>query len=226
MAPPRSRPALPSAAAPPLPPLRVPADVGGRWQSAGEPGEAPVDDAQLESAQEVTSRRPLPMGSTPSCCPCPWPAGARRCRPPPSAPLLPEERHDDEGTPRRVPGDPVRRGEAGVLERHGRLAVGADPVDAVRPGVAQPVLGSGPMPAVGEVEAPSGPTATSLRNLAPRTLIVATGAPVRRLKPRTASMSATQSVSPTIAIPLGALSTAPPRPPAMNFTESGLPSAL
>ena len=49
---------------------------------------------------------------------------------------------------------------------------------------------------------------------------MATGAPVRLSKARTASMSATQSVSAMMAIPLGAWSVTPPRPPAMNLRES------
>jgi hypothetical protein len=39
-------------------------------------------------------------------------------------------------------------------------------------------------------------------------------------------MSATQSVSPAIAMPFGALSVAPPRPPAMNLRESTWPSRV
>src|SRR5262245_550097 len=73
---------------------------------------------------------------------------------------------------------------------------------------------------------PSGPAVTSLRNFAPRTGMLATGAPVFRLNPRTASMSATQRVSPTMAMPLGAFRVTFPRPPATNLSESTDPSAL
>ena len=55
---------------------------------------------------------------------------------------------------------------------------------------------------------------------------VATGAPVRTLNARTASMSATHSVSPMSASPLGALSVTPSRPPAMNCSESIVPSGF
>src|SRR5262245_41081695 len=56
--------------------------------------------------------------------------------------------------------------------------------------------------------------------------MLATDAPVFRLKPRTASMSATQSVSPTMAMPFGAFRVTLPRPPATNLSESTEPSAL
>ena len=55
----------------------------------------------------------------------------------------------------------------------------------------------------------------------------AIGAPVRALNARTASMSATHSVSPTRASPLGAFSLAPFTPPAMKGVESmAAPSAV
>ena len=66
----------------------------------------------------------------------------------------------------------------------------------------------------------------SLRNRAPFTSTEASDAPLRRSKPRTASISATQSVSPTSAIPLGPFKVTPFLPPAMNSSESTDPSAL
>ena len=58
----------------------------------------------------------------------------------------------------------------------------------------------------------------SLRKSAPSGArsTLASGAPVRRSNPRTASRSVTQSVSPAIAMPLGACSVTRPAPPAMN----------
>ena len=55
---------------------------------------------------------------------------------------------------------------------------------------------------------------------------MATGAAVRMLKARTASRSATQSVSPMSAEPRGSFSVTPLRPPAMNISESMEPSPL
>ncbi len=62
--------------------------------------------------------------------------------------------------------------------------------------------------------------------MAPGTAMLATRAPDFRLNPRTASMSATHRVSPTIAIPFGALSVTLFLPPATNLSESTAPSAL
>src|SRR5690349_17623691 len=73
---------------------------------------------------------------------------------------------------------------------------------------------------------PSSPTVTSLRNLAPWTAMLATGWPVRRLRPRRLVMSATQMVSPWSAMPLGPSSSTPSTPPTMNLSESTLPSPL
>jgi uncharacterized protein (AIM24 family) len=56
--------------------------------------------------------------------------------------------------------------------------------------------------------------------------MLAIGAPVRLLNARTASMSATQSVSPTIAIPFGALSVTPFFPPSASIvTAAVLPAS-
>ena len=55
---------------------------------------------------------------------------------------------------------------------------------------------------------------------------LATTAPVFTLNPRTTSMSATHSVSPMSASPLGALSVTPFRPPAMSCSESIVPSGF
>jgi hypothetical protein len=74
--------------------------------------------------------------------------------------------------------------------------------------------------------APSGPAATSFRKpgSAAEKSTPASGAPVRRSKPRTASASATHSVSPTMVMPRGACSVTPPAPPATKRGRSTVPS--
>jgi len=70
--------------------------------------------------------------------------------------------------------------------------------------------------------------ATSLRNFAPcfETSQLRIGAPVVLLKARITSMSATNSVSPMIAIPFGALSVTPFFPLVMKCSESTVPSLV
>ena len=74
--------------------------------------------------------------------------------------------------------------------------------------------------------APVAVVAMSFRNTAPSVarLTLSSGAPVFALKARTASMSATHSVSPSSARPLGALSVTPFLPPSMNLRFSTAPS--
>jgi len=63
-----------------------------------------------------------------------------------------------------------------------------------------------------------------LRKTALSSLTLSMTAPVRALKARATSMSATHSVSPSTAMPLGAFSVAPARPPSMNLRFSIAPS--
>ncbi len=66
----------------------------------------------------------------------------------------------------------------------------------------------------------------SFRNTAPAlsSLKLSSGAPVRALKARTASISTTHSVSPATARPFGPFSVTPARPPSMNLRFSIAPS--
>ena len=75
---------------------------------------------------------------------------------------------------------------------------------------------------------PVASAATSLRKprSSPEKSTFTSLSPVRRLKPRTASASATHSVSPTMYIPRGACSTTRFVPPAMNFRFSIWPSGF